>query len=378
MRRAGGADRVAERDRAAVDVDLLLVDAEHPDRVEGDRGEGLVDLPEVDVLGRAGRPSRARAWRPSPASSPGRRSRRRPCRSATIVRERPACRWRSAHSSEATTIAPAPSLTPGELPAVWVASSPPIALQLGERLQRWCRGGSPRRPRPWISPFATLDRDADDLVGEAALVGRLGGQLVRADGEAVQVGAGDLELVADLARLVDHLLLGEGVGQPVVGHRVDRLDVAHAEAEAGARAAGRAPGDIDSMPPLTATSTSPARIAWSSEPDRAHAGGADLVDRLRGDLLGDPALDLRLARGDLALAGLEHLAEDDRLDLLGSTPERSSAASIACAAEFGARRARRARRPSSRTGCGRCRGSLYFGMRTGLLLDEAGRVPRES
>src|ERR1700679_2016818 len=43
-----GADRVAEGDRAAVDVDLLLVDAEHPHRVEGDRGEGLVDLPEVD------------------------------------------------------------------------------------------------------------------------------------------------------------------------------------------------------------------------------------------------------------------------------------------------------------------------------------------
>ena len=32
-----------------------------------------------------------------------------------------------AHSSEATTTAAAPSLTPGALPAVWVASSPPIA-----------------------------------------------------------------------------------------------------------------------------------------------------------------------------------------------------------------------------------------------------------
>ena len=36
----------------------------------------------------------------------------------------------SAHSSEATTIAPAPSLTPGALPAVWVASSPPTAFSL--------------------------------------------------------------------------------------------------------------------------------------------------------------------------------------------------------------------------------------------------------
>src|SRR5436853_7249526 len=39
---AGSADRVPEGDRAAVDVDLLLVDAEHPHRVEGDRGERLV------------------------------------------------------------------------------------------------------------------------------------------------------------------------------------------------------------------------------------------------------------------------------------------------------------------------------------------------
>src|SRR4051794_10814046 len=44
---AGGADRVPEGDRAAVDVDVLLAHAQHPHRVEGDGGEGLVDLPEV-------------------------------------------------------------------------------------------------------------------------------------------------------------------------------------------------------------------------------------------------------------------------------------------------------------------------------------------
>src|SRR5450755_2291847 len=48
--RAGGADRVAEGDRAAVDVHAVLVDPQHADRVQGDRGEGLVDLPNVDVL----------------------------------------------------------------------------------------------------------------------------------------------------------------------------------------------------------------------------------------------------------------------------------------------------------------------------------------
>src|ERR1700728_2258051 len=48
---AGGADRVTERDRAAVHVHAVLVDAEHPDRVQRDRGKRLVDLPQVDVLG---------------------------------------------------------------------------------------------------------------------------------------------------------------------------------------------------------------------------------------------------------------------------------------------------------------------------------------
>src|SRR5688500_863000 len=48
--RARGADRVADGDRAAVDVDLLLVDVEHPDRGKRHGGEGLVDLPQVDVV----------------------------------------------------------------------------------------------------------------------------------------------------------------------------------------------------------------------------------------------------------------------------------------------------------------------------------------
>ena len=51
--------------------------------------------------------------------------------------------------------------------------------------------------------------------------------------------------------------------------------------------------------------------------DRTDARCADLVDGLRGHLLRDAALDLCLPRGDLALAGLEHLAHHDLLHLLG-------------------------------------------------------------
>ena len=220
----------------------------------------------------------------------------------------------AAHSSEATTIAPAPSLTPGELPAVCEPSGLDEAAQLGERLQR---AAAARRLVDLDDgvALATLDRHRDDLLGQAAVVGRLDRALVAAQRPAVEVGAGDLELVADLGRLVEHLAPGERVRQPVVDHRVQRLGVAHAKAEAGlgqhVRRAGHrlhaaADADLD-------VARADLRV---EDADGADAGGADLVDRLRGDLLRDAALDLRLARGDLALAGLQDLAHDHVLDLI--------------------------------------------------------------
>ena len=70
------------------------------------------------------------------------------------------------------------------------------------------------------------------------------------------------------------------------------------------------------MPPVTPTLEVAGADRLVGEADRAHARGADLVDRLRGDLLRDAGLDLGLARGDLPLAGLQHLAVDDLLDLV--------------------------------------------------------------
>ena len=94
------------------------------------------------------------------------------------------------------------------------------------------------------------------------------------------------------------------------------LRVAHAEAEARAlqqvgrvrhRLHAAADGDLE-------VARADRRV---EDPGRADARRAHLVDRLRRHLLGDPRLDLRLARGDLPLAGLDHLAHDDVLDLLG-------------------------------------------------------------
>ena len=49
---AGHADRVAERDGAAVDVDLVVGEAELAGRGDADGGEGLVELDQVEVGGR--------------------------------------------------------------------------------------------------------------------------------------------------------------------------------------------------------------------------------------------------------------------------------------------------------------------------------------
>ena len=167
-----------------------------------------------------------------------------------------------------------------------------------------------------VSSLLRLDRDADDLLRQPPLVGRPGGELVRARRPAVHVGAGHLELVGDLARLVDHLLVGERVGEPVVGHRVDRLHVAHPEPEARPRQqVGSAAHRLHAAGHRQLEVAGANRLV--GEADRAHARGADLVDRLRGDLARDPGLDLRLARGNLSLSGLQHLAVDHLLDLIG-------------------------------------------------------------
>src|SRR5205085_11204768 len=105
--------------------------------------------------------------------------------------------------------------------------------------------------------------------------------------------------------------------QAVVDHRVEHLRVAHAVAEAALWEQVRSlrhrlhPAGHDR--PLDVAGTD----VLVGHPDRAKAGSTDLVDGLGADLLGDSALDLSLARGDLPLPRLQHLAEYDVLDLVG-------------------------------------------------------------
>jgi len=101
-----------------------------------------------------------------------------------------------------------------------------------------------------------------------------------------------------------------------VRHRIDGLHVAHPESEPGpGQQIGRLAHGLHPSGHRDTQIAGPDRLI--READRAHSGGAHLVDGLRRHLARDSGLDLGLTGGDLALSGLEHLSVDHRLDLLG-------------------------------------------------------------
>ena len=111
------------------------------------------------------------------------------------------------------------------------------------------------------------------------------------------------------------------------------------------------------MPPATATSRSPARIDWSTMPAERMPEAQTLFTVSEETSLGIPPLIWAWRRGHLALPRLQHLAEHHVL-APGRAPRRRARARARWRGRRGRwRRARRGRRPSSRTGCGRYRGS---------------------
>ena len=175
------------------------------------RGEGLVDLPQVDVARLTGRPCRA----PSRPRCAGVRGQVGEVvgrlRVGDDLGQRPPCRWPRPTRRWTSTSAPPPSLTPGELPAVCEPSLPTRPGSLASVSSVVSRRG-PSSTSTTVSPLRPLTVTGDDLLGQAALVGRGHRALVRAQRPAVEVGARELELVADLGRLVEHLAAAERVG----------------------------------------------------------------------------------------------------------------------------------------------------------------------
>ena len=140
---AGGGERVAERDRAAVDVDLLGVDPQRAGARHGDAGERLVDLPQVDVARVAARGARAACC----AASAGRRCREE---SGPATTARPTTSasgsWPAARARPAVVTIPAARAV-GELRRV-ARRDRALAREGGRRARprrsAWCPAGRPR------------------------------------------------------------------------------------------------------------------------------------------------------------------------------------------------------------------------------------------
>ena len=218
-----------------------------------------------------------------------------------------------AFSSDITTSAAAPSLTPGAFPAVTVPSflnagfSAPSASTVVSS-----RTGSSRSTTIGRA-FLLRNGDRQDLVGEPALPGGVGGLAMAGRGVGVLLGAPDGILLGDHLARHAHVALLEAAPETVVDQRVDQLPVAHAQPFAHARqqirrvahrlhAAGD--GNLDVA----------GRDALRREHHRLEPGAADLVDRQRRDVIGKPAVQRRLPRRVLAVARLDDVAHDALVD----------------------------------------------------------------
>ena len=324
---------MAERHRAAVHIDAVLVDLEQPDRVERDRAERLVHLEQVDVgdgqarlLERDPRRRRGRSHEVGVvvghvpvAPDRGQRSQPTPLRP----------RLRGEHERGRAVV------HTGRISRRRGAVGDEDGLERGQALERRVAaralvGVDHRRALP------ALDRHGRDLLGEPAAVDGRDGTLVRAERPGVLLLARDADLGGHDRVLLGHDEPVEGAGQPVVGHRVEHRAVTHAVAEPALRQKVRrvrhrlhSPGQDDVV---------------LARPDHdvgqrrgPHARCAHLVDRLRSDRRTEPDPDRHLPRGDLTGAGLEYLAHDDVADV----PRRDAGA---------LERGRRSVRPELRPG----------------------------
>ena len=210
---AGHAERVPEGDRAAVDVELVDVDAELAVGRDHLRGERLVDLDEVDVVDRhAGARQRLRERLDRPEAhdlrgQPGHAGGRRSGRAASGRARRPCV-------SLMMTTAAAPSLSGQQLPAVTVPSGRNTGLQPATPSSVVPAAG--RRPCDTTVPSGSVDRG--DLALEEAVGDRLLGEVLRADAELVLLGAGDARELRDVLRRLAHRDVD--VGQHAVVARV--------------------------------------------------------------------------------------------------------------------------------------------------------------
>src|SRR5215207_2109550 len=307
---ARGADRMADGDCAAVDVHDLRVPAHVLVDGERLRREGLVRLDEVEVLDLPAGPLERLARGRDRAGAHDRRidAGGRPGGDAGERRQAALLRLLGRHQHHRGGAVVDAGRVAGRHRAILGEGG----LQLADGLDRRAGADVLVLVDDGVA-FPGLDGEGRDLVLEPAGLLRRLGLVLRGDGELVLVVARELPLRGDVLGRVAHVVAVEGVHQAVLQHRVDEPEVAHLGA--GAHVGGvrrlahrlHAAGDDD------------VGIAVGdllhADGDGAQPRAAELVQAPGGLLLRDAGVHRRLAGRVLALAGGEHLAEDDLVDL---------------------------------------------------------------
>ena len=196
---------MAERDRAAVDVDARWVDAELARRLERHGGEGLVDLPEVDVgdghprlLQRLGRSGRGRGEHDHRLGAGGRGRSHAGAHLEAVRLGVVAGGERQGGGAVDDAAGVAGGVDVVDLLHVGVAlegdgiergAHPGEGgLELGERLD----GGAGAGVLVLVEEGLALEiDDGEQALGEAVLLDRLLGLVLAVEGEGVAVGAGE-------------------------------------------------------------------------------------------------------------------------------------------------------------------------------------------
>ena len=303
-------ERVADRDRAAVDVHALLVDPEVAHHRERLRGERLVQLDEVDVLDRDPRAVEQLAdGRDRPDAHHGgidARDGRADEGPERLDAEIPGALLAGDHECGGAVVDPA--RVPGRHGAVLAERGSQARELLGGRV------------RPRVLVVLEL-AGGDQLVGEAALRLRGCPALLRTERERVLILARDVPALRDvLARLPHRLarepLLVAGVDEPPAERRVVDRPVAAREGRVGLRGDERRAGHrLDAAGDEEVAVAGDHGMAGADdrgEPRCAEPIDGDARDRVR------QAREQRGEAGDVAvvLARLVRAAEPDVLDLL--------------------------------------------------------------
>ena len=223
-----------------------------------------------------------------------------------------------------TTTAAAPSEICDADPAVTV----PSAENAGRSLARLAAVVPGRTPSSSVtvtgSPLRCGTVTSTISSSNSPFLRGLGGPLVAERRVLVLVLAGELALLAVEVGRVAHAAQVERAVQRVVRGRVDDLVVAVAVAGPGTGQQVRAVGHR-----LHAARDDDVELADADQlvghRDRVQPRQAHLVDRQRGHVHRDAALDRGLPRGDLPGPGLDHMTHDHVVDLVAGDPATAPA-----------------------------------------------------